>query len=268
MLTSDGSAPTNPADPRSVIGVWTAASRRKIEIRGGGGDTHPGVFRNQEVGPWVQVSRLGNPLFNEVIVPMGKKDLWNSLPPTSDAQFLEYVQYPELAKLLPVLYPGVFPNLAGLTAARADLAAILLTGVPSGIIPGFQNNTGSTPADELRLNMAIPPAASPNIYGILGGDLAGFPNGRRVFDDVTTIELRAVAGATYPLVNKSYTPDGAAALVTDYILTGVNTGLNAAPPSSVPVTAPFLATFPYLGVPFDGYSVPPFPATPHSTVLP
>lgn len=267
QLTSDGASPTNPASATAVIGVWTSASRRKIEIR----DEFtipPGGLANREVGPWVQVSRLGNPLFNEVIVPMGYKDLWNAVPPVQDVRFLKYVQYPELAKLLPILYPGVFPHLATLSgAARADLVAILLTGVPSGIIPGFQNYTGATYADMLRLNMAIPPAANPNIYGILGGDLAGFPNGRRVFDDVTTIELRAVAGATYPLVHPSYTPDGAAALVTDFILTGVNKALNSAPPSSAPVSAPYLTAFPYLGVPFDGFSVPPFPATPNSTVL-
>ena len=109
-------------------------------------------------------------------------------------QFAQYVEHPELAGLLPVLYPGVFPNLAGLTAERADLVAILLTGIPSGIIPGFQNFTGTTHADMLRLNMAIPPASQAEPLGLLGGDLAGFPNGRRVSDDVVTIELRAIAG--------------------------------------------------------------------------
>jgi len=82
--------------------------------------------------------------------------------PSADAQFLPYVQHPELAGLLPVLYPKVFPNLAAYTAPRADLAAILMTGIPSGIVPGFQNFTGPKPADMLRLNMAIPPATHPN----------------------------------------------------------------------------------------------------------
>ena len=222
----------------SVIGVWAAASRSKASIREPGGVT--GAF-----GPPVQVSRLGNPLFNEVIVPMGKKDLWNSLTPATDSQFLSYVQHPELARLLPVLYPGVFPNLAKLTAARADLVAILLTGIPSGIVPGFQNYTGSTYADELRLNVSIPPAANPNPLGVIGGDLAGFPNGRRVFDDITSVELRAIAGATYPLVDKSYTPDGAAALLTDG-LTDANTS--------------YLSQFPYLGTPQSGYNTAPLSA--------
>src|ERR1700758_5039087 len=152
----------------------------------------------------MQVSRLGNPLFNEVLVGMGFKDLWNSLPPSADKRFVGGVQHPELAVLLPVLYPGVFPNLAKLTAARADLVAILMTGIPAGIVPGFQNSTGSRPADQLRLNMAIPPArrGAAKALGLIGGDPAGFPNGRRVFDDVVTVELRAIAGVTYPLANK------------------------------------------------------------------
>ena len=112
-----------------------------------------------------------------------------------------FVAQPELARLLPVLYPGVFPNLAALTADRADLLAILLTGIPAGLIDGFQNFTGPTQADVLRLNLAIPPTHEPNRLGLLGGDLAGFPNGRRLADDVVTIELRAVAGATYPLID-------------------------------------------------------------------
>lgn len=236
MLTSDGSKPTNEADAKSVIGVWTAAYRQKAEMRDASGN-------ESGVGPWVQVSRLGNPLFNEVIVPMSKKDEWNAVPPIEDEDFVQYVQHPELAKLLPVLYPGVFPQLAGLTAARADLVAILLTGLPIGIVPGFQNFTGTNPADMLRLNMAIAPSTKPSIFGILGGDLAGFPNGRRVQDDTVAIELRAVAGATYPLVAPSYDPDDAAALLTD--------GTTPAD-----IENPYLSSFPYLGTPYDGFHNP------------
>ena len=106
------------------------------------------------------MSRLGNPLVNEVINPLGKKDLWNTLPPSDDKLFAQYVAHPELAALLPVLYPGVFPNLAKLVAAgtaRADLEAILLTGIPTGIVPGFTNYTGPVLADMLRLNTSIAP---------------------------------------------------------------------------------------------------------------
>jgi Domain of unknown function (DUF4331) len=235
QLTRDGSNPTDPAAASSVIGVWGAAFRRKAHIR----DDANG---DAESGPWVQVSRLANPLFNEVIVPMGKKDLWNSVPPEDDSQFASFVAHPELAKLLPVLYPGVFPHLAAYTKDRADLLAILLTGIPSGIVTGFQNFTGTTQADMLRLNMAIPPSANPNLNGILGGDLAGFPNGRRVFDDTTTIELRAIAGATIPLVDPSFSPDGAASLVT-----GIK---------NPDLTNRYQSAFPYLGVPLDGFDTP------------
>jgi hypothetical protein len=233
-LTRNGSVPTDPLSPQAVIGVWGAAARRKAVVRDEDGTTN--------VGPWTQVSRLGNPLFNELIVPMSAKDLWNGLGPSSESQFAKYVARPELAALLPVLYPGVFPNLASIKADRADLLAILLTGIPPGLIPGFQNNTGTTQADMLRLNVAIPPTASPNRLGLIGGDLAGFPNGRRVGDDVTTIELRAIAGATYPLVNPSFTPDAAVAGLED----GTFAGLKRA----------FLDHFPYLGVPYSGYDVP------------
>src|SRR5580692_9178034 len=181
-----------------TIGVWTTASRQKARVY----DAHGGEYVN--AGPFVQVSRLGNPLINEVIIPLGKKDLWNTLPPDDDKQFAGYVTAPGLAALLPGLYPGVFPNLAALVASgkpRADLEAILLTGIPAGIIPGFQNYTGKVLADMLRLNTSIAPtpAAKQSIYGLLLGDLAGFPNGRRVTDDVVAIELRAVAGVTYAL---------------------------------------------------------------------
>jgi hypothetical protein len=200
----------------------------------------------------MQVSRLGNPLFNEVIVPMGGKDKWNRLSPDQDWRFANYVAQPELAKLLPVLYPGVFPNLAAYTKDRADLLAILLTGIPAGVIPGFQNFTGTTQADLLRLNVAIPPAAKQNILGLVGGDLAGFPNGRRVQDDITTIELRAVAGATIPLVDPSYTPDGAAALISDG--SGGPAVLDGTKP---PTNVSYLDTFPYLDHPKSGYDTVP-----------
>jgi hypothetical protein len=224
-----------------TIGVWTTASRQQVRLW----DVDNG--ENVNTGPFRQVSRLGNPLFNEVIVPLGKKDLWNSLPPGDDKLFAGYVTQPELAALLPVLYPGVFPNLAALVASgkpRADLEAILLTGIPAGIISGFTNFTGPVLADMLRLNTTIKPAAAPNILGLLGGDPAGFPNGRRVTDDVVTIELRAIAGVTYPLVAPAYKPDAAAGEITDF-----TTG----PPA---IGSPPMGTFPYLGVPYSGYNEP------------
>ncbi len=234
-LTKDGSVPTDPASPTAVIGIYGSASRRKAYME----------ETDTWAGPWVQVSRLGNPLFNEVIVPMSLKDKWNMLDPNKDNLFAKFVAHPELAGLLPVLYPGVFPNLAAYTKPRADLEAILLTGIPSGIIPGFQNFTGTTQADLLRLNVAIKPTTSnPSILGILGGDLAGYPNGRRVFDDVTTIEIRAIAGLTIPLVDATYTVDGAAKAVSDFN------------PPQVPGDITYLSNFPYLGVPYSGFEHP------------
>ena len=233
QLARGGFDPTIVADARSVIGVWTSASRQKVQILKD--------ERKIESGPWVQVSRLGNPLVNEVIIPMAQKDRWNSTQPYADSEFLGYVANPELAGLLPVLYPGVFPNLAAYSKPRADLEAILLTGIPSGVVTGFQNFTGTTPADMLRLNMAIPPSATPNPIGLVAGDAAGFPNGRRVFDDVTTIEIRAIAGVTIPLVDPTFTRDAAASAVTDGITPGTDRYINE---------------FPYLGVPLDGYHVP------------
>jgi hypothetical protein len=234
-LTKDGSVPTDVMSAVSVLGIWSAASRRKVRMADAAND------EKAESGPWVQVSRLGNPLFNEVIVPLGKKDEWNGQQPSGDAEYAPNVQHPELAGLLPVLYPNVFPNLAGLKAARADLVAVLLTGLPAGIVGGFQNYTGKKMADMLRLNVAVPPAKTPNPLGVVGGDLAGWPNGRRVFDDVVTIELRAIAGITYPLVDSSYTPDGAASKIDQ----GVGPGPNR-----------YQSTFPYLGTPHDGFDTP------------
>jgi Domain of unknown function (DUF4331) len=244
-LAKGGSAPTSATSSSSVIGVWTTASRQKARI------LNPASGSSVQSGPWVQVSRLGNPLVNEVVVPMSKKDYWNSQPPSQDEQFSAAVANPELAQLLPTLYPGVFPNLAAYNAKsphRDDLVAIFLTGIPSGVVAGFQNSMGTTEADMLRLNMAIPPTTSGmSNLGLIGKDAAGYPNGRRVFDDVVTIELRALAGATLALTDKSYAPDAAAAAITD----GVTSG-----PTDVTANGDetYLPTFPYLGVPHQGFA--------------
>jgi hypothetical protein len=233
-LTVDGKTPTNAASLKSVVGIWTTASRQRTRIYEG-----PGASA-QTFGNWEQVSRLGNPLINEVVIPMGSKDDWNHSLPSNDSDYAASFLHPEVAGLLPILYPGVFKNLAAYKKPRADLVAILGTGIPSGIIPGFQNYTGKTVADMLRLNLAIPatPADKVSAAGLAGGDAAGFPNGRRVGDDVVTIELRAIAGLLIPLVDKSFTPDGATSLIDD--------GSTGAPTPNV---------FPYLNSPHDGYDV-------------
>ena len=228
-------------DPGAVIGIWTSASRRQVQVRQGDKKN-----ADVEVGPQVQVSRLGNPLVNEVIVPMAQKDLFNSLPPSDDKRFSGFVEHPELASLLPVLYLGLFDNLAKLNKAktpRADLVAILLTGIPDGLIKDFQNNTGATKADMLRLNTAVPPAKDPKAFGLLAGDLAGFPNGRRIEDDVVSISIRAIAGVTFALVDETFKPDAAAGLVEQGLsIKNVSSGL--------------LKKFPFLGTPFDGFDNP------------
>ncbi|MDA4122083.1 MAG: DUF4331 domain-containing protein [Thaumarchaeota archaeon] len=244
-LTSTGKVPTGVNDPTATIGVWSTASRQSVVVLE---ENQYDVPIAELAGPWNQVSRLGNPLINEVVIPLVQKDYWNVSAPAGDSQYLANYNNPQLAGLLPVLYPGVFPNLAAYstaTSTRPDLVAILLTGIPQGIIAGFQNNTGTVQADELRLNVAIPPAISTtnpaanatNRLGLLGGDASGFPNGRRVFDNVTAIELQAIAGATLPLVNSKYVPDGAASLLTDGSTNAVQ----------------YLANFPYLGHPYSGY---------------
>jgi hypothetical protein len=164
-----------------------------------------------------------------------------------------------------VLYPGhsgvapfpVFPNLTTLDASkapRADLVAILLTGIPSGVItqaPTFQNYTGATYADMLRLNVAIQPTASPSSLGLLGLDIGGYPNGRRLADDIVAIELQAIAGATYPYVDPNRgTPT---AFHPDAAVPDVSQGI------PTPPTGPgdrYLPAFPYVGSPYDGYDTP------------
>jgi hypothetical protein len=241
QLTSNGSVPKSSEvlSSTAVLGVWGSASRRSLRIAEGANS------ERSEVGPWVQVSRLASPLFNEVIIPMGLKDEWNARRPVNDSTFAPHVEKPELAGLLPVLYPKEFEKLktlSGSSAKRADLAAIFLTGLPEGVVAGFQNyNGGKVQAEMLRLNVAVPPASSPNVLGFLGNDLAGYPNGRRVIDDVTTISLRAIAGATYPLVEPKYEVDPAVGDIEQGI---------------TPLPFRTQSTFPYIGNPHDGYDYP------------
>ncbi|MGA3216438.1 MAG: DUF4331 domain-containing protein [Acidimicrobiales bacterium] len=248
-LTRNVTQPSSYTSSAAAIGIWTTASRQKTL-----------VYPDAHVGPWTQLSRLGNPLVNEVLIAMNVKDYWNTQAPADDDQFATYYDHPTLAALLNVLYPGAFPNIAAYTAkstnTRPDLDAVLLTGVPAGLFPGFQNFTGARKSDMLRLNVAIKPVASDkaNILGVVGGDVAGFPNGRRVFDDVVSIELKAVAGALLGDVVKSYKPDAAAGALYDV----------GGPPATEPTSVASLTafglsyreSFPYLADPWDGYDNP------------
>ncbi|MET3806565.1 hypothetical protein ABIB25_003581 [Nakamurella sp. UYEF19] len=252
-LTVGGTNPTSPTASSSVIGVWSSTFRSRGRLF----DSSTGTYK--AFGDAVQVSRLGNPLFNEVINPMAVKDKWNSLPPSADSQYAQYVNTSELAGLLPVLYPGAFPNLDAFNKSnpakpRTDLNAILLTGIPASVLGGaFTTYQNGTPADMLRLNMAVPPTpfASANKLGVLYGDVAGFPNGRRPLDDVTTIELRAVAGLTIPLTYPTYQVDTIVKPPSDAVRDGTSN-----------TNAPLPTKFPYVATPASGYATkPPVPAT-------
>ncbi|MBB5079788.1 DUF4331 domain-containing protein [Nonomuraea endophytica] len=169
--------------------------------------------RNPVIGVWSttdkwgpngykQVSRLGEPLVNELVVPAGLKDAFNALPPEKDADVpavVKRVTDPELARLLESIYGIKAP-----ATPRNDLVQIFLTGIAKGNGPimadlnsqSLNKDAGKLrPAEMMRLNMSIPPTKDPNRLGVLAGDLQGFPNGRRLSDDVVDIELQAVAGA-------------------------------------------------------------------------
>jgi hypothetical protein len=227
-----------------TIGIYASASRQKVRVlRGGGdagddddaGDDKGGAIHN--AGPFVQVSRLGEPLINEAVIPLGQKDFWNRSDPQDDAQFEKFYTSPEVSRLEKALYAALMPID---TTGRTDLVAILLTGVPG------LNFTGNKRADLLRLNTSIPASAAVgagNRLGVLAGDLAGFPNGRRLEDDIVDIELRAFAqgygsflNGLLGLPNKS--PNN---------LLGDGVDKN---------DQPFLTTFPYVASPFQGYLVP------------
>ena len=157
-----------------TIGVWSSVDRRRITTRGA--MTH-------NSGSWVQVDRLANPLVNEVIIPTGLKDQWNALQPSQEGRFKQYYETPILAAVINKLYKLGAPE-----TGRDDLVAVLLTGVPK------LNYTGPRLADLLRLNLAIPVTAKPNRLGVLAGDTQGWPNGRRLDDDVIDIAEQAVGG--------------------------------------------------------------------------
>jgi hypothetical protein len=212
-LTANGALPLEATDDYGILGFWATANRSKKGI----GD----LMGDRDRGTWRQVSRLGMPLVNEVVLPLGQKDLWNASQPADDGQFLSYVVDPEPARLLNALYGLTVP-----AAPRNDLVAVFLTGVE-----GLNQRADVVPSEMIRLNVAIPPSASPDRLGVLAGQLDGFPNGRRLVDDVVDIELRAVAGVL----------------------------LGAGPPNSLlgdGVDAnelPFQATFPYVAPAHSGF---------------
>ncbi|MBA2447490.1 MAG: DUF4331 domain-containing protein [Chloroflexi bacterium] len=212
----------DPSDTNCVIGVWSTAERRATIVRG--------VGTLEGSGDFVQVSRLGNPLVNEVVIDLEQKDEFNGTLPTGDGAFLDRVRNSEVAGLINALYGIDVPS-----NPRDDLVTVFLTGIP-GL--NQQQKSVNSPSEQLRLNTAIRPTADVckgNRLGVLAGDNAGFPNGRRLEDDVTDIELRVVAGGYVltPKFNKS--PNNALA-------DGVNENDRSC-----------LDRFPYMGTPHQGY---------------
>jgi hypothetical protein len=214
-VTRDRKQVADMKSGNAVVGVWSTTERKRMSVLGP-------ASRKGKGARWVQVSRLGNPLINEVIVPIGKKDKFNATSPASDAKnFGRFALNPEPARLLNALF-----GLGVQETNRSDIVQALLTGVPG------LTQIGKNPAaaDTLKLNLRVPPAANPNRFGVLAGDLAGFPNGRRLIDDVVDIELRVIAGALL------------------------------SPPKNVPLgdgvdrnDKPFRSQFPYVALASDGF---------------
>jgi hypothetical protein len=226
-LTRTRAIPSGPTASDAVIGVWATSSRRSTTV------LNPDGTRTME-GPYRQISRLGNPLVNEVVIPLGLKDAFNALSPQFDAVAAPAVLDPELPKIMRLLFGITIPP-----APRNDLVAIFATGIPVNPITGPNYTTflsDGQPHEYLRLNVAIPPtpAAMRSRLGLLGGDVAGFPNGRRVGDDVTDIALRAAAGGT------PFTP---ATNIPPNNTLGDGVSVN---------DVPFLERFPYLAPPNAG----------------
>jgi hypothetical protein len=186
-VTRNGQPVSGPDAANAVVGVWSTTERRKLELTNADFDRSAGNRVGKARNNWVQVSRLGNPLINEVIIPLGDKDKFNRTAPDKDAaNYGSYVLEPELAAILNALFGVGAPE-----TDREDLL-VLLTG-----IEGVNQHSGrfaGTPVDTLKVNLGTEPSASPDRFGVIGGDLAGFPNGRRLEDDVVDISLQVVAG--------------------------------------------------------------------------
>lgn len=231
-LTRDGSNPDDPTDKAAVIGVWATSVQRPSRHDGYNRDAGADwdEFASASADGRRQVSRLGMPLVNEVVIPIGRKDDWNRSVPKNDGQFLSYVQDPELARLIEAIYGITRPP-----PPRCDLVAVFLTGVP-----GLNQPPNVVPSEEMRLNVAIKPDDAPDSrFGVLAGDLDGFPNGRRLADDVVDIAERVVEGVLYPLFcDDTFVPHPLAGQLGD--------GIDAN-------DMPFLTEFPYLATPHAGF---------------
>jgi hypothetical protein len=222
-LALRGDATRNP-----VVGIWSTTSRQGVSVLDATG------LDLTSSGGYSQVSRLGMPLVNEVVVPLKAKDHFNSSKPADDAQYLPSVTNPEVPALIQKIYGIKAP-----AGPRKDLVQIFLTGVAkstgpiqadlnSPLLNKDVNPKAFKPSEQLRLNMSIAPTASPRRMGVLAGDLAGFPNGRRLGDDVVDVTLQAAEGVLLPGHDKG----------ADGLGDGVDANDNA-----------FRGTFPYVALP-------------------
>jgi hypothetical protein len=218
-LTPDRSVPTDPAAPSATIGIWAGASRVGAD------------------GSLTQVSRVGAPLVEELLIPNGQRDAWRVADPSGDSAFQGLYEQPQLASLLAQAYPGIEPPR---TIERNDLVQVLGRG-----IPGLNQTTADGFFDELRLNVAIPPTVKkPSRLGVMGGDLSGYPNGRRLADDVVDITLR--------MVGDGYGPSFAELLTAAGVTVADTKANRALVDGCARNDAKALKAFPYLGVPWDG----------------
>ncbi len=184
QVTRNGQLVSGPKASNAVVGVWSSTERRRLEVTNGNFGSRTGS------GGKVQVSRLANPLVNELVVPLGRKDEYNRSTPDQDARkFGGFVLRPEVARLLNALF-----NLGVKETGRTDIVQALLTGIPG--VTQISKNPAA--ADTLKINMGVPPSTTENRFGVIGGDMAGYPNGRRLGDDAVDITLRVVGGFLVP----------------------------------------------------------------------
>ena len=200
-------AASENVDRNPVIGVWSTTTERGVD------------------GKYHQISRLGMPLVNEVVVPVKDKDRFNASAPRNDGQFLSYVRNPEVPRLIEAIYGIDAPP-----TPRNDLVSVFLTGVD-----GLNQPDDVVPSEQLRLNMTTPVTEDPNRLGVIGGDNQGYPNGRRLADDVIDITLQVAEGELVGSPND--------------LGDGVNTN-----------DAAFSDTFPYLALPASGSDTDPHPS--------
>jgi hypothetical protein len=220
-VTKNGKPVASGTAKNAVVGVWSSTERRRLQL------TAASKHHKKPKNPFVQVSRLGNPLVNEVVIPLGQKDRFNRTQPQNDAaNYGKFVLSPELAKVMNVLFDLNAPE-----NDRTDIVQAVLQGLPG--LNQVQGKGDKEPAvDTLKINLGTPVTASPNRFAVLAGDNQGYPNGRRLADDVVDIDLRVFAGF----------------LKGNKVALGDGVDQN---------DVPFLSAFPYVSPPHAGYDSDP-----------